>query len=143
MSEYTPEGIEFLGKNVTRYYLASRTITVYEIRENRRQEIDIWINALLDHPADDQPIYILYDFTAKPMIPTPYTFARMEEAMNQRPNTCGCLAIVLSSSFVLALARPFVERSIRKKQKEVEVRLFVKRMDAVKWLIDRRYSGNK
>jgi len=125
---------------VTLEWLDDEQIAVFTLTSVKRDSLDLWVEATMEIASTwdrDKPCLIMHDSSKQANGLTPYMRARLKEFDNLQPNTklSTSIAIILPSSpfthLVTLLLREY------KTGPRIELRLFHRRSDGLKWLENR------
>ena len=130
--------LEVFDHGISREFLAEgRIVVIASQGDMRRIAVDQWANIVTETYrawTPGQPILALLDLSAPSQTLTPYARQRADEAYDAAdPDTPARGALLLKDGFAMRIISMFV-RERKGRHKQSEVRIFVQRTEALRWL---------
>jgi hypothetical protein len=146
-AESTTSSVYDCGQGVTREWLYDKRILVVTRSTTTRESVDVWFNVLKQSHEEwpsDKVYLLLSDFSAG-YAHSPYVTARTKElAALPRKGYMIYTAVVLPKSFTLSLVAMIMNSVQHLRRRDLYVRLFFDRAEALAWLktcMDRIEAG--
>ncbi len=132
--------LQFITDHVTLEHLHDDRIQVFTLTDMSRESLDSWVAKIkeitLNWPADRSALLVNH-FASKNAGMTPYFRAKMQELQRWQPNRTVYIADVFPRTVTTQMASIFLAAS-----RNIHVRIFFTREDAVSWLENMIISGH-
>ncbi|MCC7448600.1 MAG: hypothetical protein IT324_14365 [Anaerolineae bacterium] len=133
--------LQFITDHVTLEHLHDGRIQVFTLMDMSRESLDSWVAKIkemtLSWPADRSALLVNH-FASKNAGMTPYFRAKMQELQRWQPNRTGYIAAIFPRTVTTQMVSIFLAASRR----NIQVRIFFNREDAVSWLENMLISGH-
>jgi len=124
------------AEDITFEKLLNGQVSSYTVRKSARATVDKFVSMIRDEQQswddDIKIVYYLFDFSQNfAGFNTPYANQKMREMLDWRPELVSYSAIVVPNSFMVQIARIFLNRMHHKK---THTQLCFSREEAINWL---------